>query len=71
MLMITEVQITEGNDVSNYAQWCPTNSNLQEWFKKVIQDLVLAPVTQRIVTVPGTTYQIDRQNITEVKITLS
>ena len=67
--MITEVQITEQGVETFYSQHCPSGMSMQDWLKKVVQDVVLAPSNVRKLRVPGTTIQIDRRNVTSITIT--
>lgn len=66
--MITEVMITEGGITTNYTQYCPTE-DVTTWLEKLVRDVVLAPSNMRMVRIKGTSWTLDRKNITLVTIT--
>lgn len=66
--MITEVMITEGGISTNYAQYCPTE-DVTTWLEKLVRDVVLAPSNMRVVRLAGTSWKIDRKNVTLITIT--
>ncbi len=65
--MITEVTITEGGLSTRYAQYCPT-TDVTTWLEKLIRDVLLAPSNMRVVRIKGTSWKIDRKNVTSVTV---
>lgn len=67
--MITEVIITEGDVAKRFAQYCPAGQTVEDWLKRLLFDVLLAPANMRIVDVSGVSWRIDRANITSVTVT--
>lgn len=68
---ITELTVTEGNSTIRYAQHCPSGEVIEDWLKKILYDLVIAPATERLVLLAGTPWTLDRAYITSVVVTRS
>lgn len=67
--MITEVQITEGANITNYAEHCPIDQDRTQWLEKLVYDVLLAPSNLRRFSPAGLTQFIDRANVTSVTVT--
>lgn len=69
--MITEVEITVGSELTRFSQYAPSQVDVGTWLAKIVHDLVIAPATERVVDLPGCSWQIDRKNMTSMTITWS
>ena len=69
-MQITEVQITEGDNVIMNAGYCPTGTDLSTWLGKIVTLFVNSPPATRMIEIPGTGYTVDRRLVTEVKVTM-
>jgi hypothetical protein len=67
--MITEVRYTEGGVETILSPYVPSNTELSPWLEKILQDLLFAPHSERIITVSGISWHIDRANVTSITVT--
>ena len=67
-MIITKLLIEETNSgiVVDWADRCPSDMKVPVFLKKLVEDLIRLPDSVRIMTVSGTNYVIDRNDIESI-----
>ena len=65
------VTIESTGHPTRYAQYCPAGVGVEEYCKKLIELVLLAPSSLRVITVPGTNLTIDRLDVESVLVATS
>ena len=65
------VKLTSSGERTRYAQYCPAEVTVEEFCKKLIELVLLAPSSLRVITVPGTNLTIDRNDVESVLVATS
>ena len=67
---IFEVTITDSViGLTKYAQYCPSSMTVNDFCRKLVHLLLFT--STRVITVPDTSYTIDRINITSIDVQTS
>jgi len=66
-----EITIASTGAKTRYAQYCPENMIVEEYCKKIIELVLLAPVSLRVITIPSTNMTVDRLDVESVLVATS
>jgi len=68
-MQITEVQIAQAGETKTYAALCPAHLRVDNFLKKLVQDVLFTPHSLRLVELQGTSETVDKAGIASLTIT--